>query len=175
MWSQRCPKGVSKAPKNQQKLQQMRSKKASWKRLQKSREKGVPGGYKSCYCIGVVIKIQISPVPENIPKMLLKKLPERSLNRYKCVSGRLQKTLRNWMPQTMQHLRKCLPKWIHKSLQNRWKNGSRHTCHHWASLWHPREGYGGTPCTKMHKKLKKTLMQNPHRKKTNDAVRKRFC
>ena len=32
-----------------------------------------------------------TPIPENTPEMLLKRLPKRSRNPYKCVSGRLQK------------------------------------------------------------------------------------
>ena len=41
--------------------------------------------------MGGVIKINMLPIPENTSKMLPKRLPKRSRNPYKCVSGRLQK------------------------------------------------------------------------------------
>ena len=44
-----------------------------------------------CFRMGRVIKIKISPVPENLSKMLPKRLPKRSSNRHKRVSGRLSK------------------------------------------------------------------------------------
>ena len=42
-----------------------------------------PGALNHSFRMGGVIKIKISPVLENIPKMLPKRLPKRSRNRYK--------------------------------------------------------------------------------------------
>ena len=78
------------------------------------------------------------------------------------------------MPQTEQHVRKRLPKWTPKSMKNRWKSGSGHTCHHWASLWHPWEGSGGTPGTKMYQNVKKMLVQNLLRKEKERCCLKTF-
>jgi hypothetical protein len=50
-----------------------------------------PEPLKHSFRMGGVIKIKISPVLENMPEMLPKRLPKWSQNRYKCVSGRLQK------------------------------------------------------------------------------------
>ena len=64
------------------------------------------------------MKIKISLVPENIPQMLT----ESSQNEVETLTSACldasEKTLRKWMLKTMQHVRKCLPKWIPKSLEN---------------------------------------------------------
>ena len=78
------------------------------------------------------------------------------------------------MPQTKQHVRKRLPKWIPKTMTNQWKSGSGHTCHHWASLWHPWEGSGGTPGTKMYQNVKNMLVQNLLRKEKERCCLKTF-
>ena len=55
-------------------------------------KKRVPSGaLNHSFCMGGVIKINMWPIPENTSKMLPKRLPKRSQNPYKCVSGRLQK------------------------------------------------------------------------------------
>ena len=76
------------------------------------------------------------------------------------------------MLKTMQHVRKCLPKWTPKSFKNQWKNTPGHTWHRRGSLLRPREGSGGTPGTKTYQNQPKTRVEKRTPEK-NDAVRKR--
>ena len=118
-----------------------------------------PEPLKHSFRIGGVMKINISLLPANIPKMLTKRLPKWSRNRYKCVYGRLRKNT----PKV--DAKKC------NIFENASQNGPQHRFkidekthlgilgHHWASLWHPWEGSGGTPRTKTLKNQPKTCFR----------------
>ena len=71
-----------------------------------------------------------------------------------------KKTLWNRMPEMMQHVRKCLPKWTPKSMKNRWKSTPRHhmaplglTMASLVSLW-------GYPSRKSVPKSTENMLQN---------------
>ena len=90
-----CPRGAQREP-----ARHLKSSKNCNKRLRKTqREKDCrkvkkrvhPGALNHSFRIRGAMKIKISPVLENIPKMLPKRLPKRSRNLYKWVSGRLPK------------------------------------------------------------------------------------
>ena len=117
------PKGAQREP-----ARHLKSTNICKKRLPKThREKDYrkvkkrvcPEALNHSFWIRRVMKIKISPVPENIPKMLSKRLPKRSQNRYKCVSGRLQKNTQKLDASNNATSSKKPSKWNPKSLQNR--------------------------------------------------------
>jgi len=90
-----CPRGAQresarhlKSSKNCKKCVPKTHREKDYRKVEKRVH---PGALNHSFRMGGVIEIKISPVLENIPKMLPKRLPKRSRNHYKCVSGRLPK------------------------------------------------------------------------------------
>ena len=126
MWptgAEREPARHTKSSKNWHNCLPETQREKDHRKVQKSMR---PEPLEHSFRIRWVMKINISLLPANIPKMLTKRLPKWSRNRYKCVSGRLRKNTPKEDATKMQHLRKRLPKWTPKSLKNRWKNTPGH-------------------------------------------------
>ena len=82
-----CPRGAQREParhlKSTRNCKKYVPKTLREKDYRKVEKRVHPGALNHSFRIGGVIKIKISPVLENIPKMLPERLPKRSRNRYK--------------------------------------------------------------------------------------------